>query len=168
MTDNVKSLYLKYFGIEVIDPEKGFVPSRACRTCVTGLSYWSKGQRDRMPFAVPMIWFKPSNHFEECYFCSCKTEGYNRKNAHLIKYPDCPRAVRPVPHGPDFPAIPVPSELEKVCQDDPGKAENVVMDEASQSPEEPGVHVWDIAGGQPNNCTKILMLIHSCSFNGMK
>ncbi|KAJ8890040.1 hypothetical protein PR048_009546 [Dryococelus australis] len=37
-----------------------------------------------MPFAVPMVWLETTNHFDDCYFCSAKTEGYpeNKKPIH--------------------------------------------------------------------------------------
>ena len=30
---------------------------------------WLRGERNKMPFAIPRIWREPKNHFDECCFC---------------------------------------------------------------------------------------------------
>ncbi|KAK3889696.1 hypothetical protein Pcinc_006262 [Petrolisthes cinctipes] len=37
-------------------------------------------------------------------------QGINRKNKHLVQYPEVPPAIKPVPHGPEVP-IPEPDVI---------------------------------------------------------
>ncbi|KAJ8887487.1 hypothetical protein PR048_013702 [Dryococelus australis] len=61
-----------------------------------------------MPFAVPMVWHEPTNHFDDCYFCLTKTAGYLKKNKCTMEYPNVPSAIRPVPHGVGLPIFTPP------------------------------------------------------------
>ncbi|KAJ8889876.1 hypothetical protein PR048_009381 [Dryococelus australis] len=54
-----------------------------------------------------MVWRKPANHFDECYFFLTKTAGYSKKNKCTMEYPNMPSAIRPVHHGVGLP-IPTP------------------------------------------------------------
>ncbi|KAL4720940.1 hypothetical protein ACJJTC_015404 [Scirpophaga incertulas] len=64
-----------------------------------------------MPFAVPMVWREPTNHFNDCYFSLTNTEGYTegytKKKKKNIDYPTVPSAIKPVPHGEGLP-VPTP------------------------------------------------------------
>jgi hypothetical protein len=72
---------------------------------------WSKGKKTSFRFGVPVIWREPRNHSDDCYFFSCKVQGYNSQNRKEILYPKLPFALRPVPHGPGIPVpVPVPPE----------------------------------------------------------
>ena len=62
-----------------------------------------------MPFAVPMIWRGPKDHFQDCYFCLVNVKGFSSKHRIKITYPNIDSALRPVPHDPSMPA-PVPPE----------------------------------------------------------
>ena len=89
----------------------------ACRLCsclgvfltsvqrATNLSQWLNGKRHAMPFAVPMVWREPSNHTTDCYFCTVPpvSGGIAKKKKWTIVYPNIPSALRPVPHGKEFP-----------------------------------------------------------------
>ena len=57
-----------------------------------------------MPFAVPMIWRKPKNHIQDCYFCLVNVKGFSRKHRMKISYPNLDSARRPVPHDASMPA----------------------------------------------------------------
>ena len=88
-----------------------------------------------MPFAIPMIWREPTNHATDCYFCMTNVKGMNKKNKNMIKYPDIPSAIRPVPHSDDLP-IPIPprqlaelSESESDDDSDSGDVYNPAEDE---------------------------------------
>ncbi|KAG7160044.1 hypothetical protein Hamer_G017501, partial [Homarus americanus] len=59
---------------------------------------------------VPMVWWEPKNHGDDCYFFCLKIEGYNAKNKQGIVYPNIPSAMRPVPHGPEV-AVPIPTDV---------------------------------------------------------
>jgi len=64
-----------------------------------------------MPFAIPVVWRKPSNHSSDCYFCLIPpvASGMNKKKQR-IDYPYIPYAIRPVPHGEDLPVPEPPKE----------------------------------------------------------
>ncbi|GBM51842.1 hypothetical protein AVEN_8705-1 [Araneus ventricosus] len=55
-----------------------------------------------------MIWREPSNHSDDCYFCSLNVHGLNAKNRKGILYPNIPSAMRPVP------GIHIPKPTEKL------------------------------------------------------
>ena len=62
-----------------------------------------------MPFATPMIWREPKDHFQDCYFCLANAKGFSSKHRKKITYPNINSALRPVPHDPSMPA-PFPPE----------------------------------------------------------
>jgi hypothetical protein len=61
------------------------------------------GKKISMPFAVPLVRRKPTNHTDVCYFCQAKVEGYSAKNKKGIVYPNLPSAMRSVLHSDDLP-----------------------------------------------------------------
>ena len=79
-----------------------------------------KGKRKSMPFAVPMVWREPTNHFDDCYFCLTKTEGYSKKGKHKIDYPCLQSAIRPVPHNADLPVPIAPLNPQNIVLEDIG------------------------------------------------
>lgn len=113
ITTFVKRAYHAYFGVRLGDQDKGWAPHTVCRTCVEALRHWSKGRKASMPFAIPMIWREPLNHYDDCYFCLTNVRGYNAKNKNAIVYPNLPSAIRPVPHSEHLhPPLPPSSQLE--------------------------------------------------------
>ncbi|KAJ8668086.1 hypothetical protein QAD02_009749 [Eretmocerus hayati] len=118
MTPSFMSLYHHYFKRDVRDQDKCYVPKGVCASCNTTLRAWSNGARKSMPFGSPMIWTRPSNLPEDCYFCNCLTEGYNCHNHKLIEYPDHTSSQRPRPHNSDLPIPPAPwIQREDDCED---------------------------------------------------
>jgi hypothetical protein len=99
ITAIVKKAYDLYFGCKVGDQDKSWAPHICCETCASTLRKWIKGTRSSMPFAVPMVWREQKDHVTDCYFCLTKTSGYTSKTKKLIKYPNLPSAIRPVPHN---------------------------------------------------------------------
>uniref|UniRef100_A0A6P7GL81 Uncharacterized protein LOC114333513 n=1 Tax=Diabrotica virgifera virgifera TaxID=50390 RepID=A0A6P7GL81_DIAVI len=71
---------------------------------------WTKGERAKLPFGIPMIWREPKDHSSDCYFCIVKTSGYNKKNKCKIEYPSLLSAIRPVPYSGENP-LPVFNEF---------------------------------------------------------
>ena len=65
-----------------------------------------------MPFAVPVVWREPSNHSSDCYFCLTPpvATSMNRKKKQRIDYSNISSAIRPMPHGEDFPVPEPPKE----------------------------------------------------------
>ena len=65
-----------------------------------------------MPFAIPRIWWEPTNHLNGCYFLYGRHVPLQEsKNKRSIVYPSMPSSIAPVPHCEDLP-IPKPSTLE--------------------------------------------------------
>ncbi|GBN18850.1 hypothetical protein AVEN_188287-1 [Araneus ventricosus] len=111
VTDFVKKLYFAYFGVKLGDQDKSWAPHNVCCICAEELKQWLSGKQKSLCFGIPMIWRKPSNHSDDCYFCSINVHGFNAKNRKGIVYPHIPSAMHPVPHGP---GIPIPKPREKL------------------------------------------------------
>ena len=62
-----------------------------------------------MPFAIPMIWREPKDHFQDFYFRLVNAKGFSSKHRKKITYRNIDSALRPVPHEPPMPA-PLPPE----------------------------------------------------------
>ena len=58
-----------------------------------------KGKK-HFSFEVPMVWRKPQNNLNDCYFCAVRVTGLKSKTRSSIKYryPSLPSAIQPVPH----------------------------------------------------------------------
>ena len=110
ITTFVKEAYFSYFSRKIGNQDKSWAPHIVCKQCTEGLRMWTKGTREHMPFGVPMIWMEPKDHSTDCYFCSVKTSGYNRKNKRSIQYPNIASAVRPIDHSEEIP-VPVFTRL---------------------------------------------------------
>ena len=66
-----------------------------------------------MKFAIPRIWQEPTNHTNDCYFCTVDpSKRRTAKNASAIVYPSIPSSIAPVPHSDQLP-VPIPTR----CQD---------------------------------------------------
>ena len=78
ITENVKKAYFLYFGCKVGDQDKNWAPHICCVSCYVTLIQWVRGNRSSMPFAVPMVWREPTNHFNDCYICLTNTAGYSK------------------------------------------------------------------------------------------
>ena len=59
-----------------------------------------------------MVWREGKYHGTDCYFCMTDLRGVNKKNKHLIKYPDVPSAIKPLLHNAELP-IPSPTRLKR-------------------------------------------------------
>ncbi|KAJ8685337.1 hypothetical protein QAD02_021130 [Eretmocerus hayati] len=118
LSDTVISLYYAYFKKDVSGLDGRYVPCGVCNTCYMTLRLWSKCDRKSMPIAIPMIWCRPMNHPEDCYFCQCDTYGFNRSYRRQIKYPKFTSAQRPLPHDCNVPVPPSPWILQDdSCED---------------------------------------------------
>lgn len=116
LTNSVKKSYSLYFGRAVHDEAKFWIPNICCQTCETSLNLWYNGNRASLPFAVPMLWKEPSNHYDDCFFCLTNVFGFSAKNKHKINYPDCASAAKPLPHGEGL-AVPVSPNAKLVDED---------------------------------------------------
>lgn len=105
MTPLIKKCYQRYFGCQIGDFDKNWAPNTCCVSCVRLLTGWKNGTH-HMPFAIPMIWREPKDHFTDCYFCLTNIKGITSKTKYTVKYPNLQSAIRPVLHNAEFP-VPV-------------------------------------------------------------
>ncbi len=96
ITPFVKEVYSACFGISMKKLNKSWVPNKVCRSCVECLRLWKSGKKKAMPFSTPMIWRKPKNHNDDCYFCAVNLKGFNAKNKEKISYGNVASVTRPV------------------------------------------------------------------------
>ncbi|XP_061411305.1 uncharacterized protein LOC133344987 [Lethenteron reissneri] len=77
-----------------------------------------------MKFAIPRIWWEPTDHSSNCYFCMVdpSKRGFG-KNAPAITYPDLPSPIAPVPHFHELP-VPTPPEREQPSLEESSKSES--------------------------------------------
>ena len=75
ITNFVRKAYCAYFGIKLGDQDKSWAPLVVCKTCVEYLRQWTSGTRQSMGFEIPMVWREPTNHVDDCYFCSINVKG---------------------------------------------------------------------------------------------
>ena len=60
-----------------------------CTTCYSGLTQWLLGEKNSMPFYIPIVWREPTNNVPNCFFCMTKIAGFTKKNKSAIMYPNC-------------------------------------------------------------------------------
>lgn len=94
LTPLVKTAYQHYFGMKVGDQDKSWAPHICCNSCSVLLREWLKNKKRSMAFGVPMVWREPTNHIDDCYFCSTppinaglsmkKEEQFNIRISHLL------------------------------------------------------------------------------------
>jgi len=68
LTQRLKTAYKHNFGCQVGDQDKSWAPHVCCTVCYSGLTQWLNGKRKKMPFAIPIMWREPTNHYSGCYF----------------------------------------------------------------------------------------------------
>ncbi|KAI0986960.1 hypothetical protein GJ496_007758 [Pomphorhynchus laevis] len=56
-----------------------------------------------MRFAIPMVWRKPNNHGNDCYFRAQNLKNINRNSFQTLIYPNLTSAMRPVLHSEEQP-----------------------------------------------------------------
>lgn len=90
-SETLKKKYKECFAIEIDSLSNCFTPNVICSRCRNILNKTKK-----QIFSSPMKWRKPSNHVEDCYFCSTTVFGYNRKNKKSITYGSVASVTFPV------------------------------------------------------------------------
>ena len=63
-----------------------------------------------MPFASPMKWREPKDHFQDCCFCLVNAKVFSSKHRKKTTYPNIDSALRPVPHDPSMPSLLPPED----------------------------------------------------------
>src|ERR1043165_5406791 len=112
ITPVIRKAYHCYFECKIRDQNERLAPHICCNTCACNLRNWFNQKGRSMPFAVPMIWRKPTNHVTDCYFCMVPSlqHGMSRKKEWTVNYPNIPSAIRPVPHREGLPIPDLPAD----------------------------------------------------------
>ena len=78
------------------------------KTYVEHLLQWKSGKCNSLNFGVPMIWCKPQNHYDYCYFCAFDLVGLNKtaKRSPLFSYTILKSATQPAAYSDNKP-VPV-------------------------------------------------------------
>lgn len=69
-----------FFLIRLGNQDKCWAPNKVCLMCIEGLRLWRNSQKNSMPFVVPVVWRRPQNYFNYCYFCMIHIKDYNSKS----------------------------------------------------------------------------------------
>ena len=77
INDFVKKAYFAYLGIKLGVQDKSWAPHIVYKTCTEILRMWTNGKKKHLKFGIPMIWRKPKNHSDDCYFCTVNMKGFN-------------------------------------------------------------------------------------------
>lgn len=137
ISSSLKSNYTAYFGLSIENQDKEWVPHISCKSCEINLGMWWKGTRDKLSFGVPMVWSKPLNHDDDCYFCGTNVFGFSAKTKHKIIYPDCLSAVKPILHGENR-LIPIsPNRQEKIDEGMGSESDSDDGDDADMKTSDP-------------------------------
>ena len=56
-----------------------------------------------MVFGIPMTWREPTNHVNECYFCSINVTVVSKEKCKSLNYKIFLSAIPPVTHSTDIP-----------------------------------------------------------------
>lgn len=129
---NLTSHYFEYFGRPIENQDENWVPHISCKTCEANLGMWWNGSRDCLSFGIPMIWSRPRNHDDDCYFCGTNVFGFSTKNKHKIVYPSCSSAIKPTLHGEDCP-IPVSPNKQVVIEEN--SSDDDIYDDKTEDPD---------------------------------
>ena len=109
-----KKAYFAYFNVKLGYQDKPWAPHYVCNTCKEHIQHWTGGKRKSLSFGIPMIWWAPSNHHNDCYFCVVpNVHGFNKKNRKSIQYPSLPSAIQPTLHDKHIPVPIFQSLLEE-------------------------------------------------------
>lgn len=114
--EEIKYLYSKYFGIDISNQEKCWVPHRICSSCRINLIRWSK-REGHMKFGSTMIWRDPINHETNCYVCLTDIKGFSGRNRHSVVYANVTSVTHPVPHSQQLPIPNSPTQTEQAAQE---------------------------------------------------
>ena len=80
ITPDLKNTYELYLGCPFGDQYKQWDLHQICTTFSSGLRNWLKERTSAMSFAIPMIWRKLKDHFQDCCVCLVNVEGFSSKH----------------------------------------------------------------------------------------
>ena len=84
ITEFLADTYSDYFGINLGHQDKMWAPHMVCKMCTEHLRQFTNNTRRMMRFGTPMIWREPTNHYNDCYFCSVNLKGIGKKSRKVL------------------------------------------------------------------------------------
>ena len=61
-----------------------------------------EGKAKGLPFGIDMVWQKPKDYLNDCYFCMVNTKGIEKKNREITYCPSILSAIKLDLHSDDF------------------------------------------------------------------
>ena len=120
------SAYKAYFGVQVGDQDKSWAPQMVCRSCLSTLELWYRGEKWKLKFGMPRIWREPTDHTNNCYFCMVVMTSHDRgKKTDMFNYLDLPSSLCPMIHCQE---LPVPHLPLVITRDDSTTSSNETED----------------------------------------
>ena len=95
---NIPSTFCVKLGFQ----DRPFAPY-VCGKNLENLSDWRNDKRNSMLFAIPIVGRVGKYYITDYYLYLKNLIRINRKNKHLVLYPDVPSAIRPIPNASNFP-----------------------------------------------------------------
>jgi hypothetical protein len=87
ITPDLQKLYQLCYGSPLGDKNKDWPPQVMCTSCSNGLHDWMNKRKTALLFAVPLKWWDPKDHVDDCYLCCVSATGFSANNKHKIVYP---------------------------------------------------------------------------------
>jgi LSD1 subclass zinc finger protein len=79
--------FKKYFGLEILNQNKPWVPHVICGSCRATLEAWLRGEKRKMTCGIPRLWREPQNHVNDCFFCLLDLSHFKKtKNRFHIQF----------------------------------------------------------------------------------
>lgn len=93
-----KRAYLSYFGTEICNQDKPWVPHCVCNSCHVTLLKWMNGFPGyEFEFEYPMRWYEPRGALhEDCYFCVTNVTGATQQNNDKVVYANVGSVTKPI------------------------------------------------------------------------
>jgi hypothetical protein len=65
ITPLITKCYREYFGLDIRNQDKYWVPHMCCYSCHKNFTNWFNGKPTKMPFGQPTIWREPRDHVSQ-------------------------------------------------------------------------------------------------------
>jgi hypothetical protein len=120
--------YKKYFGLDILNQNKPWVPHVVCGSCRSTLEACVRGEKRKMAFGIPRLWREPQNHVNDCFFCLVDL-SHLKKNKKSSSRAPVPHSVELPPPTNEFSS----SEESASDYDLPCSLEELVLHEANET-----------------------------------
>ena len=114
-----------YFGVKYGDQDfKTWATHKVWENRTDTFYFWTKEKVKAMKIVVPMVWWEPTNHHHDCYFCMVNMTSWKKHKKNMWYCPNIPSAKSAVLYCNEIP-IPVFSSL-------PDLASVVILNQPTQ------------------------------------